>query len=798
MLRSIRKFLGNRKGAFAMQFALMAVPLTVCTGLAIDGGRAFLARYELSAALDAAALAVGSTTSEGADLNLVAHTFVNANFHGDHEGPITLDLDNEDDTILLKGQVTINTYFMPLVGQPSVTVSAESEVKKGGNNVEVALALDVTESMDGTRMDTLRVAATDLINTVVNDLQTPYYSRVAIVPWANNVYVGDYADAIRGDMDGPTAITAAFWRDGTMKTISGAAWRNGTAKNITGATWRNGSAVDISVITKVASPAAIRVTTSVNHGYANGQYVRITGANGSYTSLNNNVYVVELVPASTTMFYLRNLTNTAYITPPSGSTNSTSTTDASQRCFSATCEIQVTAASHGFATGDWVYITGVNGMTSINNTASATWVVGATATNTFILTGSNGPSSSNFSATGTPTASKCFTAVCEVRVTTSASHGFSNGDLISIRNVGGMTQINNTNGNTWTIGSVTSTTFMLPGSVGTSYGTYTASTGNASECFAAGCEVIVTSAGHGLANGDHVQISGVGGTNINVSGNTSWLVEAVSGDNFRLDASVGPNLGDYSGGGQVQCLEQGCLSYRYTNVSGSTVIRPISECVSERVGSHQYDDAAPSETFVGRDYAGAGIYVDCETANPIIPLTDDKTVLKDAIQDMVVTGSTAGQMGTAWGWYLVSPDWGYLWPDAKNKPAPYGTKELAKVVVLMTDGEFNTAHCNGVVSSNWGVSNNSDRGNCNATNGKPFGQSGQHDGQSEKLCDAMKAQAVIVYTVGFELNVGGDAESFMNYCATDPQHAFLTSSPDELKAAFKSIATSISQLRISK
>ena len=61
MFRSIGKFAANTRGAFAMQFALLAIPLTVCTGLAIDGGRAFLARFELASALDAAALAVGST-----------------------------------------------------------------------------------------------------------------------------------------------------------------------------------------------------------------------------------------------------------------------------------------------------------------------------------------------------------------------------------------------------------------------------------------------------------------------------------------------------------------------------------------------------------------------------------------------------------------------------------------------------------------------------------------------------------------------------------------------------------------
>ena len=53
MFGSISKFVANKRGAFALQFAMMAIPLTVCTGLAIDGGRAFLARFELAAALDA-------------------------------------------------------------------------------------------------------------------------------------------------------------------------------------------------------------------------------------------------------------------------------------------------------------------------------------------------------------------------------------------------------------------------------------------------------------------------------------------------------------------------------------------------------------------------------------------------------------------------------------------------------------------------------------------------------------------------------------------------------------------------
>src|SRR5690348_10717490 len=155
MLGTVKKFIADRKGAFAMQFALMVVPLTVCTGLAIDGGRAFLARFELASALDAAALAVGSTYNSGADLEAIAKKFVNTNFRTEHDDPIDVEVVTTDTSVKVTGKVTINTYFMPLVGQPTVTVEAESEVRRGGSNIEVAMALDITGSMDATRMQGL-------------------------------------------------------------------------------------------------------------------------------------------------------------------------------------------------------------------------------------------------------------------------------------------------------------------------------------------------------------------------------------------------------------------------------------------------------------------------------------------------------------------------------------------------------------------------------------------------------------------------------------------------------------------
>jgi hypothetical protein len=56
-------------------------------------------------------------------------------------------------------------------------------------------------------------------------------------------------------------------------------------------------------------------------------------------------------------------------------------------------------------------------------------------------------------------------------VTTSSAHGLSNGDIVRLPNVRGMTQVA---GNAYTVANVTSNTFQLSGVNSTSYGTYTA------------------------------------------------------------------------------------------------------------------------------------------------------------------------------------------------------------------------------------------------------------------------------------------------------------------------------------
>ncbi len=815
MFRPINRFLKDTRGAFAMQFALLAIPLTVCTGLAIDGGRAFLARFELASALDAAALAVGSTLHEGADLDAIAAKFVERNFRTEHDDPISLELVPGEDTIVLRGSVTINTYFMPLVGQPTVTVSAESEVRRGGSNVEVALALDITGSMNATRMTGLTDAAKILIDEVVNPVQTPFFSKVAIVPWSQSVNVGSThvaagaATDLRGTTIGNTPVSGATWRNSgtTTKTISEIGWRVGTGTNISNITWRNGAERTISNITK--SSSRIRVTTSNNHSYSNGDTVEFSGITGTYSFLNGNKYkVADRTTSSPYRFNLQNVGTTTYTTAPSG-TPADSTNGASQRCYSTACEVAVTATGHGFSAGNFVYIDDVDTTgagANPNSTWGTTYTIAAYNSNAFILPGTNKDTFAAYDDDGV--ASKCYVSDCRYRVTTSNTHNFLTTDYVFIWGVsetGSGTSINTAMNTHTTIADPSGTVFFMPGE-GRSYKDPT-STGSAAECALATCNIQVTVANHTYQVNDRVDLKSVGGMSgvnncsLSSSGTCSsgsrltWQISAIDGNLLTLQDSS-PALSNVSssytsGTGTAQCTTYGCSRMFFTTSGGAERLYRPSTCMVERYGDDAYTDADPATSPLGILYTGDGT---CDVDNYVTPLTSNKTRLNASIDALSTGGSTAGQLGVAWGWYMLSPNFASIWDkEAENVPKSYTASELAKVLILMTDGEFNYATCNGVSS-----------GTINSTICEPDdaddNTAGKHVAfkQAEATCAAMKDEDIIIYTVGLELNTALYADDFLLKCATSPEHAFLASDNTELEEAFSDIATSISKLRIAR
>lgn len=185
----------------------------------------------------------------------------------------------------------------------------------------------------------------------------------------------------------------------------------------------------------------------------------------------------------------------------------------------------------------------------------------------------------------------------------------------------------------------------------------------------------------------------------------------------------------------------------------------FAKCVTERTGANAFNDKPPSSGPFGKKTSTCPV-------NAIVPLTDSEDVLASRIDALKANGSTAGHLGIAWAWYLVSPEWADFWPE-ESKPKPYDDPETQKVVIIMTDGEFNTAY-------------ESANGNSKI--------------QAQKLCANMKGDGIIVYSVGFQ--VPPEALPILEYCATSPSTFFDARDGTQLRDTFQTIAKRLAGLRL--
>ncbi len=147
----------------------------------------------------------------------------------------------------------------------------------------------------------------------------------------------------------------------------------------------------------------------------------------------------------------------------------------------------------------------------------------------------------------------------------------------------------------------------------------------------------------------------------------------------------------------------------------------------------------------------------------IQPLSTNKTALKSSIDAFTTDGTTAGQIGTAWSWYLLSPNWSGVFTGA-SAPAAYSS-DVSKVVVLMSDFDYNTYYQSGV---------------------------GDMNAQAAALCANMKAAGVTVYTIGFQVDHNlANSVSLFQGCASDATKAIEATNGTELIAAFQNVADTV-------
>ncbi len=202
----ISRIRSDERGSIAVLFALTTLIIAAGVGGAIDYGRAVLVREKMQTAVDSAVLAAARIWQTEQSMTLAEHKAV---IHFEAMKPEGVDArliritpDTSQNTLTLEAQATVITPFLSMVREEHLTVTTRAQAKfcvgcrgggGGGNDgysIEVAMMLDVTGSMAGTRIADLKEAAKDLVKILVWDDQSEHTSRVAIVPFSHAVNAG--------------------------------------------------------------------------------------------------------------------------------------------------------------------------------------------------------------------------------------------------------------------------------------------------------------------------------------------------------------------------------------------------------------------------------------------------------------------------------------------------------------------------------------------------------------------------------------------------------------------------------
>jgi Flp pilus assembly protein TadG len=192
------------EGGFALVYmAVLITFLLIATGLAVDGGRAYVVKAQLSKAVDGAALSAARNLNSGSPRSEAEKIF-RANFPDGYLGvssvtnPTTdtsfFDMHTVTETgvnvVTVRATAVLPTTFMRLANLNDVTVTSTGEAQR--RMVDLSLVLDVSGSI-GSRWPAVRDAAREFINAFDGNAD-----RMALITYGNGARVVVPMQATRG------------------------------------------------------------------------------------------------------------------------------------------------------------------------------------------------------------------------------------------------------------------------------------------------------------------------------------------------------------------------------------------------------------------------------------------------------------------------------------------------------------------------------------------------------------------------------------------------------------------------
>lgn len=209
------KFLGastqfvRREDGSIVPFTLTILLLMLTMGgVTVDIMKSERIHTNLSQTLDRAVLASASLSQTLKPADVVADYFAKAGM-SQYLSSVTVSEGLNFRDVSATARADTNPYFMHLVGIDEMTAGAKSQAVQRINNIEVSMVLDISGSMQGSRINNLRPAAREFIDTVIGSSEA---GRVTmnIIPYSGHVNLGP---ALSSQFNAPPNHTVSYCID---------------------------------------------------------------------------------------------------------------------------------------------------------------------------------------------------------------------------------------------------------------------------------------------------------------------------------------------------------------------------------------------------------------------------------------------------------------------------------------------------------------------------------------------------------------------------------------------------------
>jgi Flp pilus assembly protein TadG len=180
----------NERGNVAMMTAVSLLVIVGATALSLDVSNGVNTKSRLADATDSLSIVLAkSRVQDQAQMRKIAQDFIDDNYpatSGEKIEILSLTWDGDAVTVQLS-DVSENS-FGSFWGRKNTNVSVASTAEFSRKLMDIALVLDSTGSMSGTKMSNLKSAATDMVDIIDDYSDTNV--RMSVVPFSDYVNVG--------------------------------------------------------------------------------------------------------------------------------------------------------------------------------------------------------------------------------------------------------------------------------------------------------------------------------------------------------------------------------------------------------------------------------------------------------------------------------------------------------------------------------------------------------------------------------------------------------------------------------